>query len=510
MGYRLGAEERFAPRDLTNLVPTYDPAYAFRTTDKLTQFAREAAERQAESDRILSEEIIKGPIKAYQAQADRNRAAAESDQAMRLRDTAGRLTEEQIGSAKQQRELSQKYGERKAEAEIGAYENQMNAAQQQIKNAQIEGKRLEDEAAFMAQPASKAGFKDALPEDTVQTYQLRAGVQGTQEDRELRRAQIEATKVRQQIDEENAKVNRRVAQLGINEQERSNRVRDLRSRLSMAGDDIEATQALANELMKTATISEVQEAFSDIKKNAMQARVVADELQKRDSTYQSVVNKQMEASDAAGQLNSIVAELRDAQERYKDGKTPWSEDANDAMTTIQTTLRSMGYEAQAKSLDSVVNVGLDMTTPKGQRANEAVNKLMRSLSKTYGAKYGAYGNQYQNYSQMLLNYSYGGQNNATGQGPYAQQPAAIPTVPLPTRAGPNFFNNVPQYAPQPAQPQTQNALQQPMVPPQQPGIQRTNAPMPLQAPAAPNMTPAPAPQRFAPSTFKTKQRAAQQ
>lgn len=514
MGYRLGAEERFAPRDLTNLIPTYDPSYAHRTTDKVTQYAREQEERSRLLSQLGTEEIIKGPIKAYQAQADRNRAAAESDQQMRLRDRAGALTEEQIKSAAQARGLSEKFGERKAQAEIGSYEQQMNAAQRQLKNAEIEGNRLEEESKFLAQPAANAGFKDALPGETIRAYNLRNGIEGGRQDRLLKQAQIAENLSGQNINKINAEIARE--NLLVAQSERT--TNDLVARLSMTDDPMQQ-QAIIDSIVKDATPAQVARAFMTIKSNKQQSQYMAEQI----ARLRPESAKMAEAYESGSTVSSIVAEADNAINTYGGAKTRWSPQAEDAVNQIKTQLRAAGFEQQAAEFDSTMNVGfmslledaMDAADPNAQvksrqdKLREAVNQMKRSLGASYKGKYGSLGKEYSDFGTAVQAQSYGSAMGADGKARnvFLGQQSESLAVPLPSA----------RFLPQ-QQPQQMQMAGQQMLPNQptnfpwlQPKANGTAAPQPVQQQMQQTPPQAPqAPQFQLPASFKPVRQLGQQ
>lgn len=224
-----------------------------------------------------------------------------------------------------------------------------------------------------------------------------------------------------------------------------------------------------------------------------------------------MVNRMTEASDTGSQIASIVASADNAVQTYGSSKTPWSDDATDAVALLQTQLRSAGFTKQADDLNDVVGSGFDIFESRQDRMKRAVNNIKKSLGVEYGAKYGHLGQQFADFGKGVQAQGYGLAKGANGKAPnvFLGQQSQSLQVPLPT--APNLRQQAPQL------PQMQTA--QPNLPPTQPqgpipvqqATPRGPQPQRIQQPMQQTPMPAPqAPQFEIPQSWKPVRQLGQQ
>ena len=459
------------------------PQYNISQANRITDRARIMAEEQADAVREGADQtagsivnLVNAPLNAYRTQADRNTAAeereqkkAELQQTMNLRERQGALTEEQITGIKTENNFNAEFGGREREARIGQNESARDLASQQVKAAQAETE-------FYDTPATQAGFDGAKPGQTTRQYELAQGVAQKSGALDVQKSQIKLAESQMQANKELAGLNKAnlaveiaAKKLGLNEAERSARVRDFTSRFSSAGDDPAALQAIAKELTTLANPSEVSEALSATRNNIAQRNILANEIARRDPNYGYLVGKMQEGSESAQQVSTINASLDDALDRYTGAKTAWSDEADDALKNIQSQLRGAGFEAQAADLDSVLSTSVfELGSTRKERATKSIKALQKSLGTEYQAKYGHFGAQYANFGKSLIQKGFSGAQSKTQNNQFLPQGQAMSaTVPLPTQLGPNFYQQIPGAGGQPQiqqanQPMQQQPMQQPM------------------------------------------------
>lgn len=427
MGYRLGVEERFAPQNLSQGLTNYNPLTAKTTQDRLDQYSRE---QQVRDDKILAgtEEMFMKPVKAFQNQMDRNRAAKESDKKMELVDKQKALSEEQILSSAQQRALEVQYGGTERQSRIDASRSSIDANQQQIKANQFAIDEAQQKQDFENQPAVAANLPGALPDETVRTYNLRNDAQSKIDGRNLIKYQIAA---QQDAVATNA-VQRRIAQLGIDEQERTNRVRDLQQRLSLVTDPLQS-EAIITDLGKIAKPAELAEAMNNVKSNRAQSAQMQTMMQRTDTAFQHVVRREMEAKTTSEEVAGLVAVADEAIKNYGDARTPWSDNATDAVKALQSQLRASGMDAQADDLENVFTGWALFGETRQDRLKQSLTNLTRTLGSEFQAKYGHLNPSFENFGKQLKAKSFNSMQGSDGRARNIYlQGASNQTLPQPT------------------------------------------------------------------------------
>lgn len=357
MGFRrYGSEEAYVPLEykqgpqsgLYDIMAQQDKTNQ-RRLDSEESFSREKASNTANAGKEVGNIIAGSAENYYQKQKEgRKSAAEEAERSQRMA-----LGGEQLKGAQQQNALQSEFGRTNMEQALKQAQAQTGLAELQTKEAQASSQRN----ARLAQEL----YPDAKQGETMADYQSRLGfdMQKAQVDVQKMQAKIAQGQLSQsekmlplQLAQAQASLGmmsaqQKAANLGLSEQERGQRVRQLSAQLEMDPSAQNLDQVARQMVTTGAKPDEVAEAAKNIKSAKQQSEFLAITMRNADPNYAFSVQKSLEGKNTAQLYQSALTEMDNAIKAYKNSNPISDRDAmHGSREQFRIAAENMGYTPQ--------------------------------------------------------------------------------------------------------------------------------------------------------------------
>jgi len=425
MGYRVTEEYQPQYRQVRPYMQTGPlPGDRF---DKIRQQIAEEGRVRAQG----LQDLVEKPIEAWQKASDRALQRGATEEAIETQRAQRQLSGLQQRKAQQDLALAEEFGRAEREASLASTREQMEASR-------VQRALAEEQADIM---------REELPTGrTVMQEQILAPIEASQRSAQLAERQMNIAERNAVAQAENLRLQRKVTQLGIDEQERAARVRGFQAQIA-AETDPQQRAALIDNLKELGTADEIGQAVSNLKAGELQNEMMRRLMIQSDPVEQNRLQRSVEAQRASQVANSVTQELDQAIADLSSA-APDSSEAQSAALRIAQILERYGYTTEAESMGSkwdfeLGNVlqGKNPVQSRTQIAKEARAKLYRRIAADIEAQYGDFSSQKQFADQLRRKSLNMGEQMSTGNLFQAQGGNAIPTVP-------GIYNPI---APQPGQ-----------------------------------------------------------
>ncbi len=376
MGFRFGSEEnrrRVTKEDILNGAPISAGEVYEKTMTPVRQGELERAERHGRLRAEESERYGNTIAGAIGSVADKTMGAYEKAEERGIRKQAHeadlKAKAAQTKGQEVANDISQTYGKETAEANLDSVRAGSEGTRKNIELADTQVQKSKREEAEATALASNMGLPDAAPNETFSAWKSRKNAeildaQGKEQTNRValltKELKYADRKMLAEIGNQNAQG--RAAAVTANQMERDEKVKNVAASLravSLTGD-----------------MGELKSVLQVAHKYGVPADVVADAIDQNQGSHQSKVNaallaKQLDPDWGAQQQDRIesrrqimesdklLTQLENQSKEYKKENTAaWFDTPTQKATiaNMQSTLRSMGKDAQAEALGKIYDV----------------------------------------------------------------------------------------------------------------------------------------------------------